>query len=89
MAHSRSAKKRVRQAETRRVRNREIKSQFRSQVKKVLGLISTKGEGLDKEFRTLVGWLDKAAAKKVIHRNTASRYKARIAARVSAASAKK
>ncbi|MBI2919980.1 MAG: 30S ribosomal protein S20 [Planctomycetes bacterium] len=89
MAHSRSAKKRVRQAETRRGHNREIKAQFRSQVKKVLGLISTKGEGLEKEFRTLVGWLDKAASKRVIHRNTASRYKARISARVAAAAVKK
>ncbi len=85
MAHSRSAKKRVRQAETRRVHNREIKAQFRSQIKKVLGLVSSKGEGLEKEYRTLVGWLDKAASKRVIHKNTASRYKARIAARVAAA----
>lgn len=88
MAHSLSAKKRVRQSLKRREHNRAIKSQFRNQIRKVLKLVSTKGEGLDKEFRTLVGYLDKAASKKVIHKNTAARYKARLSARVAAAGKK-
>jgi len=87
MAHSISAKKRVRQSEKRRAHNRVIKARFRSQIKKVLGMIASKTEGLEKEFRTLSGWLDQAAAKKVIHRNAAARYKARISARIKSAAA--
>lgn len=88
MAHSRSAKKRVRQNEKLRVVNRAVKARFRSQLKKVLGLAKTKGDGLQKEFQALVSLLDKAAAKHVIHKNAASRYKSRVAARLKAAPAK-
>lgn len=82
MAHSRSAKKRVRQADKRRIVNRALKARFRSQMKKVLSLAKTKADGLQKEFRELVSWLDKAAAKRVIHKNAASRYKSRVAAKI-------
>ena len=82
MAHSRSAKKRVRQSDKRRIVNRALKARFRSQIKKVLILVKTKGEGVLKEFRELVSWLDKAAAKHVIHKNAASRYKSRMAAKI-------
>jgi small subunit ribosomal protein S20 len=89
MAHSRSNKKRVRQNETHRKHNRAIKTRYRSQMKKVLALISAKGDGIAKEFNQLCSWLDKAAAKRVIHRNAAARTKARVAARIAAASTKK
>ncbi len=82
MAHSRSAKKRVRQSEKRRVVNRAVKARFRSQLKKVLGMAKTKTDGVQKEYRVLVGLLDKAASKHVIHKNAASRYKSRVAARI-------
>ncbi|MEK7469644.1 MAG: 30S ribosomal protein S20 [Planctomycetota bacterium] len=82
MAHSRSAKKRVRQSDKRRIVNRALKARFRSQIKKVLGLAKSKGEGVQKEYRELVSWLDKAAAKHVIHKNAASRYKSRVAAQI-------
>ncbi|NUN48243.1 MAG: 30S ribosomal protein S20 [Candidatus Brocadiae bacterium] len=84
MAHSRSNKKRVRQNEARRLRNHDVKARFRSQIKKVLKLAKAKGEGLEKEMNQLISWLDKAAVKKVIHRNTAARYKGRITVRVKA-----
>jgi small subunit ribosomal protein S20 len=82
MAHSRSAKKRVRQNEKLKVVNRAEKARFRSQIKKVLGLAKVKGDGVVKEYRQLVSWLDRAAAKHVIHKNAASRYKARVAAKI-------
>ncbi|MCC6739750.1 MAG: 30S ribosomal protein S20 [Planctomycetia bacterium] len=87
MAHSISAKKRVRQAEKRRVVNRAVKARFRSQIKKVLGLAKTKADGVQKEFQVLVSWLDKAASKNVIHKNAASRYKSRVAAKIKALAA--
>ena len=82
MAHSRSAKKRVRQADKRRVVNRAVKARYRSQLKKVLGMAKAKADGVQKEFQLLVGYLDKAASKHVIHKNAASRYKSRVAARI-------
>ncbi|KAF0243538.1 MAG: small subunit ribosomal protein [Planctomycetota bacterium] len=82
MAHSRSAKKRVRQSDKRRIVNRALKARFRSQMKKVLVLAKAKGDGVQKEYRELVSWLDKAAAKHVIHKNAASRYKSRVAAKI-------
>jgi small subunit ribosomal protein S20 len=82
MAHSRSAKKRVRQADKRKIVNRALKARFRSQMKKVLGMVKAKADGVQKEFRDLVSWLDKAAAKHVIHKNAASRYKSRMAAKI-------
>ena len=87
MAHSVSAKKRVRQNEKRRLHNKTIKSRFRSQLKKVLTMAQEKAEGLQAEFRQLCSWLDKAAVKRVIHRNAAARYKARVSARIAAATA--
>jgi small subunit ribosomal protein S20 len=89
MAHSRSAKKRVRQSEARRAANRAVKARFRSQLKKVLSLAGTKGDGVEKEFRLLSKWLDKAAARNVIHRNAAARTKSRVAARIRALAAAK
>ncbi|MCE9580878.1 MAG: 30S ribosomal protein S20 [Planctomycetes bacterium] len=89
MAHSRSAKKRVRQNEKLKVVNRAEKARYRSQIKKVLALAKTKGEGVVKEYRQLVSWLDRAAAKHVIHKKAASRYKSRVAARIKSLSAAK
>lgn len=89
MAHSRSAKKRVRQNEKLKVVNRAEKARYRSQIKKVLALAKTKGEGVVKEYRQLVSWLDRAAAKHVIHQKAASRYKSRVAARIKSLSAAK
>lgn len=94
MTHSRSAEKRVQQAERRRIRNKSIRSATRTTVTKALPLIA---EGRIDEattaVRQAVSALDKAAQKGVIHPNSAARRKARLMTKhnvaVAAASAAK
>ena len=85
MAHSLSAKKRIRQSLKRRARNRARKDVLKNQVKEFVsaltaGTIDTAKE----EFRKTVQRLDKVAAKHTIHKNTASRKRSRLAKRLNA-----
>lgn len=85
MAHTISALKAHKRGEKRRLRNRAVKSALRTQVKKVLAAVERKDvaaarQALSEAYRSL----DRAALKGVIHRNSASRHKARLAARVNA-----
>ena len=87
MPHSASAKKRHRQNLRNRERNRAVKSEIKSQVRKVLEAISAGDVTLAKEhFRTVTKKADRAAASKTIHRNRAARIKSRLSARMLAAS---
>ena len=80
MPHTRSAKRRLRQSETRRLNNRAIKSTIKTQIKKVLALAkAASAEQLQEEYRVAVKKLDKAAAKRVIHPNLAARKKSQLA----------
>lgn len=79
MPTTKSAKKRLRQSEEQRQRNRSTKSALRTQIRKVLTAIGA-GDAAKatEEFRSAAKRLDKAAAKKVIHANKASRLKSRL-----------
>lgn len=79
MPNTASAKKRMRQDSVRRARNRSTKSSLRTQIRKVREAITAKDlEKSQSEFRLLVKRIDKAAAHKVIHANTAARTKSRL-----------
>lgn len=81
MANTRSAEKQRRQAEKRNERNRAAKSRLRSALKKTRGTIATSaGKVEDSTVSGGYSAVDKAAKAGVIKKNTASRYKARIAA---------
>lgn len=83
MANTISALKQQKQSETRRQRNHAVKSALRTQMKKVLGAVSKKDAANAKTaLSDAYRLLDRAVAKGVIHRNNASRHKARLAARV-------
>ncbi len=89
MANHFSALKRARQTEKRTARNRINKSRLRTALRRFKDSLS----GGDKEaasqaYRETVSVLDKSVQKGVIHDNTASRYKSRLAARLAAAPAK-
>ena len=89
MAHSLSAKKRVRQNAKRRVINRSRKSMVKTQVKHFEAALSA-GE-VDKaqeQYRLLVKKLDKVASTSTMHKNTASRMKSRMARRFNTMKAK-
>lgn len=78
-----SAIKRMKQSEVRRQRNRKVKSQLKSAVKQFL--LSLEGNELKEAQRCYASAtkvIDKAAAKGVLHKNTAARKKSRLARRL-------
>jgi small subunit ribosomal protein S20 len=82
MPNSASAEKSLRKSLVRRERNRHQRGALRTRIKKFRALIGEKPtqEVADKEFSLVVKALDQAAAKKLIHKNAASRTKSRLAA---------
>ena len=83
MPNAKSAKKRMRQNAERRQRNRSRKSVMRGHMKKVLQAVAGNDVALaETELGRATKKLDQAAAKNVIHRNTAARLKSRLSRRV-------
>ena len=83
MAKTKSAEKRIRQSEKRRERNIIVKSQVKTTVKKLL--LAVESRNLEKSKVSLgkaISVIDKAAAKGVIHKNTASRKISRLTKKV-------
>ena len=81
MANTKSAEKRVRQTKVRTAANRALKSRVKNARKAVLTARDAgNAEALKKSLATLASVADKAANRGVIHKNTASRLKARSGA---------
>ena len=79
MPNCESAKKRLRQNVVRRDRNKSIKSAMKTQVKKCLDAVQAGNiEEAEAQFRVAAKHLDRAGAKKVIHKNVAGRKKSRL-----------
>lgn len=79
MANTKSAIKRMRQNEKRRLHNRFFKSQTRTSVKKArLSYAEGDVEAARSATVTAIKALDKAAEKGIIHKNNASRRKSRL-----------
>ncbi len=85
MAHSLSAKKRVRQTEKRRARNRSRKELIKNEVRGFTTVLAT-GDAKKAEdaLNKVVSRLDKVAAKGTIHKNTAARKRSRMAKKLNA-----
>ena len=88
MANHKSAEKRIRQNEKRRLVNRQNRSAMRTEIKKLrsalaLGDIAKAQEALP----AIVSVIDRSVQKGVLHRNAAARYKSRLTIRVSQAAA--
>jgi len=78
-----SAKKRARQSESRRMHNKHIRSGMRTKVKAVVSAI----ENGDKEaasaaYKIAVPALDSNVSKGILHKNKAARHKSRLNARI-------
>jgi small subunit ribosomal protein S20 len=85
MPNSASAKKRLRQSLDRRARNRTVRTNLRTQIKKCRTTIAGgDAAACETEFRTTVKKLDQAAAKKVLHANAAARLKSRLSKAIKA-----
>ena len=82
MATHASALKAHRQSLVHRERNRRFRSQLRTTLKQIRSVIDKDKAAARKELNAAVSLIDKMAGKGVIHRNTASRYKSRLSARL-------
>ena len=85
MAHSLSAKKRVRQNLKRNARNRARKEELKTQVKAFsAALVGGDAGKAETELRKVTQRLDKIAAKNTIHKNAAARRRSRLTKRLNA-----
>jgi small subunit ribosomal protein S20 len=82
VANTKSAMKRMRQNERRRLRNRALRSKIRGAIKLAR---AAEGDSRTTTVRDAIRALDKAVSKGVIHRNTAARKKSALARRLVAA----
>ena len=83
MANTRSAEKSIRQTRTRTKRNRTKKTRIRALRKEALAAVQ-KGDATaaQKAYDKFASAADKAAKTKSMHKNTASRLKSRMAAKL-------
>ena len=77
MANHKSAIKRIRQSEKRRVFNKYLHKTARNAVRKLRALTSKKEAA--EFFPTVVAMLDKLAKRNIIHKNKASNLKSKLA----------
>ena len=76
MANHQSAKKRIRQSETKRVSNRYYAVSTRNSIKQLLGL--EKKSEAEELFPKVTSMLDKLAKKNIIHKKKAANTKSRL-----------
>jgi len=80
MPNTKSAARRMRSSARRHAHNKSIKSQLKTLEKNYLSLASsTKKEDASAALRSITSALDKAAKVGVLHSNTTSRKKSRLA----------
>ena len=88
MASHASALKAHRQNVVRRDRNRQMRSRLRGALRSIRAAIDAGDPSKVKDaLRDTISLVDKMAAKGVIHKNAAGRYKSRLTTRVSKTSA--
>lgn len=90
LATHKSAEKRNRQNEKRRIRNTSIKTYVKTRIKEVLKTVENKDiEGAKSALAKVIPVIDKASTKGVLHKNTASRKISRLARKVNSLSISK
>ena len=80
MAHHLSAKKRIRQTESKRVKNKYYARTTRTAVKKLRD--TTDKAAATEQYSEVVSMLDRLAKNNVIHKNKASNLKSKLAKHV-------
>ncbi len=82
---SKSARKRNKQSEKRRILNRMYSTKIKTSAKKILALIDEKNkEKASREFKEFSANVDKAVKKGIFHGNTAARRKSRMQKKINA-----
>ena len=82
MANHKSTKKRILVTARQNLENRVVRSALRTQYKKLDSAIENNDSNLEVISNETISAIDKAAAKGVIHKNTANRKKAQVAKKV-------
>lgn len=85
MPNIKSAKKRVKVIATKTLRNKAINSELKTDLKKANLAIDNKAEDKAEAVRVAMKKIDKAAAKGILHKNTAARRKSALARKLNAA----
>lgn len=89
MAHSLSAKKRIRQNAKRRAANKAATSALKTRVRKVLDAAAAKdATTAEAAYRQACQLLDREADRGLLHKNAAARKKSRLAKRLNSLKAK-
>lgn len=89
MANHVSSLKRARQTERKTAVNRANKSRVRGSLRALReALQKGDAQAVSEQYKATVSALDKSVQKGILHKNTASRYKSRLNARVKAATVK-
>lgn len=80
MPNNKSKIKRVRKSAEQRMRNRNVKSSFKTKIKRFEAAVAAGDEdAIQESFRDASRELDKAVSKGVIHKNKAANRKSRMA----------
>ena len=79
MANIKSAIKRVKVTEKKNLRNRMIRSQVKTAMKKFETVLAHDASGAQAQYVATTSAIDKAVSKGIMHKNTANRQKARLA----------
>jgi len=87
VANIKSQIKRNRQNEKRHVRNKAVRSELKTRVKRAITAAQQGDENAAEITTTAIKRLDKAASKGIIHKNAAARRKSRLQKRVNKAAA--
>jgi len=83
MANLKSAIKRVRTNDTKRLLNQSFKSEMRSHIKQVETLIEANDvENAKVAFQSASKMIDKTVQKGIIHKNNGNRQKSRLASKI-------
>jgi len=90
VAHSLSAKKRVRQNTKKKIINRARKSQVKTQIKHFEEALSSGNvEAAAEQYRLVARGLDQTAATSTMHKRTTARKKSRLAKKLNQLKTKK
>jgi small subunit ribosomal protein S20 len=88
LANSKSSKKRIRVAERRAERNKPLRTEARTYVKKAeVAIAAGDVAAAEAATREAISVLDRVAVKDVIHKNNAARRKSRLMAKFNALAA--
>ena len=78
-----SAKKRAKQNISRNIHNASLRSEYRTMIKKVLGLVAeVKKDEAASQFRLAKKRMDSISSKGIVHPRTCSRNKSRLVAKI-------